>query len=78
MSGFRKYERNSTVEQTYIDGKLLFDRKQNKIDEKELMKVRAEIISDMISAKNNGNPIGPLRKQNNSVHKCNQTIEIED
>ncbi|MBM78464.1 MAG: amidohydrolase [Crocinitomicaceae bacterium] len=68
----------SIVEQTYVDGKLLFDRKQNKIDEKELIKVRAEIISDMISAKNNGNPIGPLKKQNNSVHKCNQTIEIED
>ena len=66
------------VEQTYVDGKLLFDIEQNNEQEKQLLKFRAEIISEMIMAKNIGKSTTPLKTQKNIVHKCNQTIEIDN
>ncbi len=68
----------SKVEQTYVDGKLLFDYYKNELQQKELNKLRSEIISEMLIAKTKGQPLAPLRKQNNVVHKCNQTIEIDN
>ena len=66
------------VEQTYVDGKLLFDKDQNKIHEIQQNKIRSEIISEMLKSKAKGQPLSPLKKQNNVVHKCNQTIEIDN
>ena len=68
----------SQVEQTYVDGKLLFDKTQNQTQKRVLNKLRSEIISEMLIAKSKGQPLAPLKKQNNVVHKCNQTIEIDN
>jgi imidazolonepropionase-like amidohydrolase len=68
----------SKVEQTYVDGKLLFDKAQNEAQKKELNRIRSGIISEMLIAKTKGQPLAPLKKQNNVVHKCNQTIEIDN
>ena len=68
----------SQVEQTYVDGKLLFDKTQNQTQKANLNKLRSEIISEMLVAKSKGQTLAPLKKQNNVVHKCNQTIEIDN
>ena len=68
----------SQVEQTYVDGKLLFDKTQNQTQKANLNKLRSEIISEMLLAKSKGQTLAPLKKQNNVVHKCNQTIEIDN
>jgi imidazolonepropionase-like amidohydrolase len=65
------------VEQTYVDGRLLYDYIiQEKLFE-ENQKNRSNIISEMILAKKNGAQTQRIKKQDNKLHKCNE-FEIDE
>ena len=64
------------VEQTYVDGCLLFDAKQQAKLVKSNRAKRASLTNEMILAKKNGSPTRPIKLQKNKVHRCND-FEIE-
>ena len=67
----------SRVEQTYVDGLLLYDEKiQNELF-KENEKKRSTLITEMIRAKKNGFPTEKIKQQENKLHKCND-FEIDE
>lgn len=67
----------SKVEQTYVDGLLLYDEKiQNELF-KENERKRSTLITEMIQAKKNGFPTEKIKEQENKLHKCND-FEIDE
>jgi hypothetical protein len=67
----------SKVEQTYVDGLLLYDEKiQNELFIENERK-RSTLITEMIQAKKNGFPTEKIKEQENKLHKCND-FEIDE
>ena len=67
----------SKVEQTYVDGRLLFDSEKQEDLFKENEAKRSNLITEMIAAKKNGAPTQSIKKQVNKLHKCND-FEIDE
>ena len=67
----------SKVEQTYVDGRLLFDSEKQEDLFKENEAKRSNLITEMIAAKKDGVPTQRIKKQVNKLHKCND-FEIDE
>jgi len=60
----------SKVEKTYIDGILYYNAADNSNKEKELQKLRNDIIADMIKAKKAGKKVQSVKENKPKIHVC--------
>ena len=60
----------SKVEKTYIDGILYYNAADNSIKDKELQKLRNDIIADMIKAKKAGKKVQSVQENKPKIHVC--------
>ena len=67
----------SRVEQTYVDGLLLYDEKSQEKLFKENERKRSTLITEMIQSKKNGFPTEKIKQQEDILHKCND-FEIDE
>ena len=67
----------SRVEQTYVDGLLLYDEKTQNELFKENERKRSKLITEMIQAKKNGFTTERIKQQEDKLHKCND-FEIDE
>ena len=60
----------SKVEKTYIDGIQYYDSNDNSTKQKELQKIRSNIIAEMIMAKKAGKKVQTIKELKPKIHVC--------